>query len=103
MSSWWCGEGESGFDKTPVDQGGPVLDSAQAGTDAGNEVVGVGEDGVGQPPAQQCPQALDGVEIGSVCRESVDGQPVVAGEQVAHAGGDVGAPPVPHQDDPPAR
>ena len=77
-----------------------VLDLPHAVADGLDEVLGGGEGGVGQPPAsQQGPDALDRVEVGCIGGQLVDGQPVLPGDELPHAVGEMDVEVVPDEHD----
>ena len=83
-----------------VDEVAAVLDAAEATADGADEVFGGGEGDVGEPAAsKQGPDAFDGVEVGGVGRQVVDGQPFAGVGELAQAGGFVDVEVVPDEDD----
>ena len=93
--SWVEVEFGSGLGEDAVDQLWTVLDLAWAAADGGDQVVGVGERGVGELAPQQGPDPLDGVEVRAVGRELVDGEPLVRLDELPHAPGQVSVEVVP--------
>jgi hypothetical protein len=83
-----------------VDEAAAVLDVPQAAADALDEVFGGGEGDVGQPSTpQQGPDLFDGVEVGCVGRQVVDGQPLAGCRPLPQVGGFVDVQVVPGEDD----
>jgi len=51
MLLWWVVEGETGFGQDAVDELGPVLDFAETAAQHAFQVLGIGEDPVGEGSA----------------------------------------------------
>lgn len=78
---------EAGADKAAINEGRVALDSVQAAADGSDQVLSIGEDGVGgHCSPRQRPDVFHGVEIRRAGGQLDDGQPVVLGRVLADSG-----------------